>query len=141
MTKKIRRQPSLEKAIDQALWLNFKNRVNGKTFGVIQSIEGDYIVSDINHPSFKDEVFETLPKDYADMTYNHIKHIGMDENPLTHFEEIKGMFSVMHGEVLRYILSHKIPLEKFIRLELANRGHDENHYWVGFKKAEEIWLK
>lgn len=75
------------------------------------------------------------------MTYKDIQHIGMDENPLTHFEKIKGMFSVMHGEHLQFILAYNLPLEKFIRYELASRGHDENHNWVGFKKAEEIWLK
>lgn len=141
MTKRIRRQANLEKATDHALWLNFKHRVEGKTFGVIQSIEGDYLISDINHPSLKGETFEVLPKDYSNMTYTHIRHIGMDENPLTHFEEIKGMFSTMHGEILRFILSHKIPLEKFIRNELASRGHDEDHKWVGFDKAIRIWLR
>ncbi|MDG5490625.1 hypothetical protein [Psychroserpens sp. SPM9] len=140
MTKKIKRQANLEKACDHALWLNFKHRVDGKTFGVIQSIEGDYLVSEINHPSLKGEDFEVLPRDYSNMTYNHIRHIGMDENPLAHFEEIKGMFSTIHGEILRFILSHKIPLEKFIRYELASRGHDENHRGVGFEKSQEIWL-
>ncbi|WP_299117537.1 hypothetical protein [uncultured Winogradskyella sp.] len=141
MTKKIRRQPSLEKAIDEAIWLNFKHRIKNKTFGVIQSIEGNYIITDVNHPTFIDEVFETLPLNYADMTYNHIKHISQDINPLSHFSEIKGMLSVMHGEILRYILSHRIPIEKFIRYELASRGHDEDHKWIGFERAEEIWLK
>ena len=141
MTKKIRRQPNLEKAIDLALWLNFKHRASGTVFGVIQSVEGDYMVIDSKHTTFEGEYFKKLPKDYSNMTYNHIKHIAMDQNPLAHFEEIKGMFTVMHGEILRYILSYNIPLEKFIRNELANRGHDENHNWVGFKKAEDIWLK
>ncbi|WP_299272913.1 hypothetical protein [uncultured Psychroserpens sp.] len=74
------------------------------------------------------------------MTYNHIRHIYMDESVLLHFEDIKGVFFVMHGEILSSILSHKIPLERFIRYELACRGHDENHLWVGFEKAEKIWL-
>ncbi len=65
----------------------------------------------------------------------------MDEDPLPHFEEIRGMFSVLHGEILRYILEVKIPLDKFIRYELANRGYDKDHLWVGFEKAEEIWLE
>ncbi len=65
----------------------------------------------------------------------------MDEDPLHHFEEIRGMFSVMDGEILRFILEAKIPLEKFIRYELASRGFDKDHKWVGFEKVEEIWLK
>ncbi len=68
-------------------------------------------------------------------------HIGMDINPLSHWESIEGMFTRTNGEILRFILSHKIPLEMFIRYELACRGHDENHKWVGFEKAEKIWLK
>jgi hypothetical protein len=47
----------------------------------------------------------------------------------------------MDGKILRYILYAKIPLEKLIRFELAGRGFDENHRWVGFEKANEIWLQ
>jgi hypothetical protein len=47
----------------------------------------------------------------------------------------------MDGKILRYILYAKIPLEKLIRFELAGRGFDENHRWVGFEKAHEIWLQ
>lgn len=112
-----------------------------KTFGVIQSIEGDFLIAQTNHPAFKDEVFELLPKNYVKMDYTHIKHIAMDENPLKHWEEIRGLFSTMDGEILRYILHAKTPLEKFIRFELASRGFDENHIWCGFEKAQEIWLK
>ncbi len=65
----------------------------------------------------------------------------MDDDPLSHWEEIAGMFSVAHGETLQFILSAKIPLEKFIRYELACRGYDENFQWVGFEKSQEIWLK
>ena len=56
-------------------------------------------------------------------------------------EEIAGMFSIVHGETLRFILSAHIPLERFIRYELACRGYDKDFLWVGFDKAENIWLK
>ena len=46
------------------------------------------------------------------------------------------MFSVAHGETLRFILNTKIPLKRFIRYELACRGYDKNFKWVGFDKAE-----
>ena len=95
---------------------------------------GDYFIVPVDHPSFEDCEFEALPEDHSNMTYDHIRHIGVDEDPLVHFEKIKGMFSVMHGEILRFILSHRVPLERFIRFELASRGHDENHQWVGFEK-------
>jgi len=141
MTKKIRRQPSLEKAIDRAIWLNFAYRLDKTVFGVVQSVKGDYLIVETNHSTFKDEQFEVLPLDYSNMDYNHIKHIRMQEEPLNHWEEIVGSIVTMHGELLRFILKYNVPLEKFIRLELANRGYDEDHKWVGFKKAEEIWLK
>jgi hypothetical protein len=140
MTKKIRRQASKEKAIDQAIWLTFKHRRKHKNFGVVQSSQGDCLIIEHPHASFSESEFEPLPNDYSQMDYSHIKRIGMDEDPLMHWEEIKGMVSTMHGELLRFILKYNVPLEKFIRLELANRGHDENHVWVGFEKAEEIWL-
>ena len=63
------------------------------------------------------------------------------EDPLNHWEEIRGIYSIMDGELLRYILQSKIPLEKFIRFELASRGYDKDYRWCGFEKAEEIWLK
>ncbi len=138
--KKPLRQPNKEKAIDLAVWLNFKHRVEGKSFGVIQSLEGDFIIISPNHPTFKDEEFETLPDHYGDMNYKHIRNISMDVEPLDHWEEIKGSFATLDGEILRFILKYNVPLEKLIRYELACRGYDENHKWCGFEKAETIWL-
>lgn len=141
MEKKIRRQASKEKAIDQVIWLTFKHRRKNRDFGVVQSSQGDCLVIEHPHASFSESEFEPLPDDYSQMDYSHIKRIGMDEDPLMHWEEIKGMISTMHGEVLRFILKYNVPMKKFIRFELANRGHDKNHKWVGFEKAKEIWLK
>ncbi len=59
---------------------------------------------------------------------------------LPHWETITGMFSVADGEILRYLLYAKIPIEMFVRHELASRGYDKNHRWCGFDKAEKIWL-
>ena len=135
------RQPNKEKAIDFAVWKNFKHRVDGKRFGVIQSVEGDFLIVSPDHPTFIGEAFETLPDHYADMDYKHIRNIGMDVDPLHHFAEIKGSIATLDGEILRFILKYKIPLKKLIRYELACRGYNENHQWVGFDKAEDIWLK
>jgi hypothetical protein len=76
-----------------------------------------------------------------EMTYDDIRHIKMQYDPLRHWEDLTGTFSVMDGELLRFVLHTKIPLEKLIRHELASRGYDENHRWIGFDKASEIWLK
>lgn len=134
------RFPSKQKAIDLALWQNHNHRYDDN-YGVVLSSKGDYMVFQNDHPSFKKSDFEALPTDYLNMDYTHIQQIRMDEDPLSHFEEIAGMFSVAHGETLRFILSAKIPLEKFIRYELACRGYDKDFLWVGFEKAEKIWLK
>ena len=140
MTHLIRKK-NRQKAIDFAVWLNFKHRLEGKQFGAIQSVEGDFIITSPSHPSFIGEEFEILPTDYLKMSFKQIRNIFMDMEPLSHFEQIKGMVSVMDGELLRFILKYQVPLEKFIRFELASRGYDENHLWCGFEKAEEIWLK
>ncbi len=58
-----------------------------------------------------------------------------------HWEDIRGMFSTMHGDYLRFLLHYKVPLEKFIRFELASRGYDGNFNWVGFDASEKIWLQ
>ncbi|MCI2229942.1 hypothetical protein MC378_12260 [Polaribacter sp. MSW13] len=139
--KKLEQQPNKQKAIDVALWRNFKHRVGGEKVGVIQSIEGDFIIIPPSHPTFKDEEFETLPADYSQMDYKHIRNMYTDVEILPHWEEIKGAFSNMDGELLRFILAHNIPIEKFIRYELACRGFNANHQWVGFKEAEKFWLK
>jgi len=132
--------PSRQKAIDQALWQNHNHRYDDN-HGVVPTSKGGYMVVSKDHPSFTKREFEIFVDDYSGMDYMHIRQIAMDEDPLNHFEEIRGMFSVLHGEILRYILEVKIPLDKFIRYELANRGYDKDHKWCGFEKAKEIWLK
>lgn len=135
------RKKSRQKAIDFAVWQNFTHRLEGKQFGAIQSVEGDFFIVSPSHPYFIGEEFEILPTDYSNMDFKEIAAIFTDIEPLAHFEQIKGMVSIMDGEVLRFILKYNVPLEKFIRYELASRGYDENHLWCGFEKAEEIWLK
>lgn len=134
------RFPSKQKAIDLALWQNHNHRYDNN-YGVVSSIDGDYMVFQTDHPSFDADDFEKLPRNYNKMSYKQIQKIRMDKDPLSHWEEIAGMFSVAHGETLRFILYAKIPLEKFIRYELACRGYDKDFLWVGFEKSQEIWLK
>ena len=109
--------------------------------GVIESTGDGYIIVHPEHSTFKGEAFEKLPTDYGDMSYKHIASIRMDEDPLKHWEEIRGMVSVIKGELLRFILEKNIPLNKLIRYELACRGYDKDHKWCGFEKAKEVWLK
>jgi len=140
MTKELHKRSNLQKAIDEAIWINFRHRTTDYRVGVIESVKGGYIIAHPDHSTFEGEHFEPLPSDYSDMSYDHIASIGMDKEPLNHWEEIRGIFTIMEGELLRFIINKKIPLEKIIRYELACRGHDKDHQWCGFEKAKDIWL-
>lgn len=131
-----------QKAIDHAIWLNFINRACVLEFGVIHGPNNNWAVSDVITVSNMGMSFiDILPKNYSQLDYDHIRHIRMDNHPLPHWEKIVGIFSTTDGDILRFILTNDIPLEKFIRDELAGRGYDENHRWCGFENAQKIWLK
>lgn len=137
----MQRFPSKQKAIDLAIWQNLNHRYPSN-FGVtISYAEGDYLVVEKDHPSFEKKEFEDFPEDYKEMDYGHIRQIAMDKNPLRHWEDIRGMLAVLHGENLRFLLNAKVPLDKFIRYELARRGYDNNFKWIGFDRAEAYWLE
>lgn len=139
----IERYDNQQKAFDRALWLNFTHRFSREVYGVIPSRQKGYLVAPTSHPSFEGQEFLAIPEvhSYQNMSYSDIGNIRSDTEPLNFWEEISGMFSVLDGETLRFILAQKVPLEKFIRQELAARGFDKNHKWCGFEKAKEIWLK
>lgn len=131
-----------QKAIDHAMWLNFKYRIAGIVFGVIHGPERSYAVcEEATLDELEMKFLDILPKDYSGLTYKQLDHIAMDENPLPHWEKIRGMISTMDGEILRFILHNNIPIHQLIRHELASRGFDENHRWCGFDKAREIWCE
>jgi hypothetical protein len=130
-----------EKAIHHCLWLNFKYRIAKITFGVIQIKKQWAVLEEATAKEMNVAFLNVLPKDFSKLSYDEIRHIRMDNDPLPHWENIIGMISVMDGEVLRYLLHSKLPIEKLIRFELAGRGYDENHRWCGFDKANDIWLK
>lgn len=75
------------------------------------------------------------------MDYRHILSIFMANAPLEHWTQLIGMLQIQSNEVLRFIIHLNIPLDKFIRFELASNGHDLNGKCCGFEKAKEIWLK
>lgn len=131
-----------QKAIDHALWFNFKYRIAGIVFGVLHGPDNNWAVcEEATANEMEMEFLDILPKGYSKITYDDIRHFRMDRSPLPHWEAITGMFSVADGEILRYLLHAKIPLEKFIRDELAGRGYDKDHRWCGFDRAREIWLE
>jgi hypothetical protein len=135
------RQQRKSKAIDNALWLNFEHRTDDKVYGVVQSIEQDYLILPKDHPTVEGETFEVLPDSYASLSYDRIVEIFADRNPLWFWAELQGMFAIANGELLRFILAYDIPLEKLIRYSLSARGYDRDQKWVGFNKAKEIWLE
>ena len=134
---------SLQKSIDLAVWRNFL--ITGKNLYpcfVIDGLEDNYAcVSKDVLQHFHHQTPHQLPNTYSGMDYNHIASICRDHDPLDHWVEIKGMISVTDHRVLRFILEKKIPIEKFIRHELASTGFDENGVWCGIDKSKEIWLK
>lgn len=130
-----------EKALLFALWLNFEHRLKNDQFGMLRGQDGSYLVVPTDHPTFQDESFEKLPKSLKKLGYDEIQALAMDDDPLTIFEDIQGMFSTMQGEHLRFILKYQIPLERFIRYELSCRGYDMDNRWCGFEKAKMVWLK
>jgi hypothetical protein len=133
---------NMEKAIHHCLWLNFKYRIAKITFGIIHGPDNNWaVLEEATAKEMEKEFLDILPKDYSKMSYTALRHIRMDNEPLPHLEELVGHFSTMDGEILRFILHSKIPIEKLIRFELASRGFDENHRWCGFDKSHEIWLK
>lgn len=97
-----------------------------------------------------DEWLEQLPFELWDSDAELARDQALDENFIIswaieetfpfafEWEDVYGTFATVDGELLRYILHTKIPLEKLIRYELASRGFDENHRWCGFERAEEI---
>ena len=132
---------SKEKAVQHAIWLNFKYRIAKIRFGVVEHPNTKWIVCE---EATRDEIgipFLETEQDHANMHYDEIRHIRMDYDPLPHWKELTSAFSVMDRELLHFILHANIPLEKLIRCELAIRGYDENHRWCRFDKSEEIWLK
>lgn len=123
-----------QKAKDLAVWKSFIERKQGKAYKVAGDKDSGYYLVPVIQSS-------NSSLSYANMDYEHIKDMRTDTEPLSHWEQIAGMISTTDGEVLRFILKHQVPLDKFIRYELASRGFDENHLWVGFDEAERIWLK
>lgn len=133
---------SKEKAIHHCLWLNFKYRIAKITFGIINGPDNNFaVVEEATAQEMEMPFLNILPKDYSKINYDDIRKLRMDKEPLPHWEEINGLLSTMDGEILRYILHSKIPLEKLIRFELAGRGFDKNHRWCGFTKSFKIWLE
>lgn len=130
-------------AIDTAVWMNFSVRqLDVEPFHVIEGPECDYaVVSDDVLELFDGAVTHPFFGDYIPMDYEHIGIIARNPDPPDHWETIRGMFSTVDGEILRYIIHMSIPLEKFIRYELASRGYDKNHTWCGYEKAKTIWLE
>lgn len=130
------------KAINCAIWLNFKHRNDGKVYGIIQGPDDDWacVEKEISE-EMEIPFLDILPKYLSNITFDEIKKIRADESMSAHWDIIFGMFSLTDGEILRFILQAKLPLEKLIKYELASRGFDKNHNWCGFDKAEEIWLK
>lgn len=130
-----------DKAVHQSIILNFKRTAKNLTFGVIHGPEDNWAVVSDGVRDNMDKDFINIPSNYVDIDFDQIKDIFKDNDQLPYWETIRGMVSVIDADVLRFILSTKVPLEKVIRYELACRGLDTEGKWCGFEQAEKIWLE
>lgn len=83
--------PAKEKAIHHAMWLNFKYRIAKITFDVIQIKKQWAVLEEATAKEMKVEFLDILPKDFSKLSYDEIRHIRMDKDPLPHWENIFGM--------------------------------------------------
>lgn len=130
------------KAIDAAKWLNYIDRSDTYNYIICRHGKNEFRVTEARITHKKPSTWlDIIPANYTRMSYDHIGSIYSDIDPLSHMEDIKGMFSILNNQILLFILQEKIPLEKFIKKELASRGYDNHNTFIGFKAAEKLWLK
>lgn len=55
-------------------------------------------------------------------------------------DDTGGHFQTMHSHVLAAAARGELDLNKQAKHELANRGHDHDGNWIGFKEAEKLHL-
>ena len=133
----------LDKAIDRAVWLQFEHRNSKRKFVVYDGPKDNFAVSDLQtaEEMEMDSHFYSLPDSYFNLSHKRLEAITKDTDMLQHWEELLGKFSVMEGELLRFIIRFQIPVEKLICHELSNRGVDQNNQWVGVEASKKIWRK
>lgn len=131
---------TLEEARDWALWLNFIHRHQPQAFGVVEGPERYSAVNQTMADELDTSFLQGLEQDYTKLAYGHLKHVAKAEEPAPFWEELTGLFTTVNGEILRFVLEHSLPLGMLVRLELANRGYDQNGNWCGFDHAESLWL-
>lgn len=132
-------EPDYIRAWNIVLWLNFKH---GNLFSIIDETGPDFlVVSQDMRENFDNPSVMAFDPHYEGLDSTVVEIIRNDPSPLEHWSEILDMFISMDGDILRFIISHKIPLEKFIRHELGSRGCDDNGAWVGVEKSKKIWTQ
>lgn len=130
------------KAIDLAKWLNFIDGNKSYTYEICRHGNHQFRVTEIDLTKKKPSTWlDILPANYAQMSYEHLASVYSDVDPLSHMDDIRGMFCTLNNQILLFILQEKLPLKKFIRKELASRGYDNHNTFIGFKAAEKLWLK
>lgn len=123
------------KAVDFALWLKFKYRMDKREFIIQEEAPDSYRVVPSDGMQ-KSKIL--IPENYSDMDYKEIETIHKDLTPLNHWQELGEIISNGHDELLRFILFYQVPLEKWVRYELASRGYDNQYHWLGVEKSKEV---
>lgn len=128
-----------QKAIDCAIWLNAIH--HELSFYVLEHDNGKYLVCSKENENTDTAYHIPLTTNYTEMDYKDIQALHTDAEPLAHWQNISALISTMDSTLLRFILSHHIPLEKFIRYELSKRGCDDKGSWIGFENSQKFWRK
>lgn len=131
---------SLQRAIDIAMWMNFKHPIENKNYGVMK-LKKSQKYKVVETKGRRKSRLIALPTDYSEMNYEQIKALCEDLDLLDYWDDIIALFSTTNVELLRFIIVNKVPLEKLIRFQLAASGHDKYNRFVGFEKARRIWQK
>lgn len=130
------------KAGDAAYWNNFTHQ-HDKDFepvGVVHGADDNFVLLPLSELKEMEIPLLEMPKDYKSFGYPHMQAIKIDRDPLKHWSDIFGAFSVIPTQYLMFIQESKLPLEQIVKYELAARGIGKKGKWIGFDQAERLWF-
>jgi len=77
---------SKQKAIDHAMWLNFKYRISKIKFGVIHDPNNNWAVcEEATAQEMKMTFLDVLPKDYSNMNYPELFTVILFQSQTAHY--------------------------------------------------------
>lgn len=98
------------------------NHRDGEGVHGITSIEGGYRPVEIAIAKKENIPYESVPKDLEGFTLDDIHTLNKDESYMPFWLEIKSFASIWDSQLMRFIISQKLSMEKIMAAELENRG-------------------